>query len=278
MKIKKNILIKLLSEIYIGLKKIYWYSYTSYNYFYLKNINNLFYNNFEKIDNPTIAILTPSKQRVDKLERMLSSLISNSYNIDRINILILVDEDEKNIDEYNSYISQLKKKVNISLYIKNEKNHNARNNYLASQIDADLYFPMNDDVIFILKNWDLYIDNLFKIIPNKAYSIWVKSDEKYDYLHCDFPIVNRQWYKKLNYIGSLYLNGFIDKWICELSQLTKHFIITKKKMIKHLNVGDANSKEEKDQTYYDITRFHDIDKIKWNETKNIRIKDAKKLK
>ena len=49
-------------------------------------------------------------------------------------------------------------------------------------------------------------------------------------------------------------------------------------MIKHLNVGDANSKEEKDQTYYDITRFHDIDKIKWNETKNIRIKDAKKLK
>ena len=90
--------------------------------------------------------------------------------------------------------------------------------------------------------------------------------------------MNRQWYKKLNYIGSLYLNGFIDKWICELSQLTKHFIITKKKMIKHLNVGDANSKEEKDQTYYDITRFHDIDKIKWNETKNIRIKDAKKLK
>ena len=137
---------------------------------------------------------------------------------------------------------------------------------------------MNDDVIFVLKNWDKYIDEIHSILPEKPYSIWIKSDEKYDQLHCDFPIVNRSWYKKLNYIGNLYLNGFIDKWICELGQLTKQFIITRKKMLKHLNVGDSSSTEEKDQTYFDISKFHEGDKVLWNETKNIRKFDAKKLK
>ena len=279
MKNKINILQKFIKESIKGYKRIFWYSFVIFNYSLLK-INKIFFKKKNKnaLKSPTIAILTPSKQRVHKLKRMIDSLLSNTHNIDRIHVLILLDGDERDIDEYKFYVESTKKKLNISLYVKNEKNHNIRNNYLASKIDADLYFPMNDDVIFILKDWDKYIDEIQSLLPEKPYSIWVKSDEKYDYLHCDFPIVNRMWYKKLNYIGNLYLNGFIDKWISELGQLTKQFIITKKKMLKHLNVGDSKSTEKKDQTYYDISSFHESDKVLWKKTKYIRIKDAKKLR
>lgn len=281
MKNKNNILQKFLNELTKGYKRIFWFSYTFIN-FYLLKLNKRFSNKkaktFSNSNNPTIAILTPSKQRPNKLKRMIESLLSNTHNISRIHVLILLDNDEKDIDQYKLYVNDIKKKLNISLYQKKEKNHNSRNNYLASKIDADFYFPMNDDVIFIEKYWDKYIDEIQSILPEKPYSIWVKSEEKYDYLHCDFPIVNRLWYKRLNYIGNLYLNGFIDKWICELGHLTKQFIITRKKMLRHLNVGDSKSTEEKDQTFFDISKFHEGDKILWKETKNIRIEDAKKLR
>lgn len=281
MKNKNNILQKFFNELTKGYKRIFWFSYTFIHHYHLK-YNNKFLKKkskiFSKSNRPTIAILTPSKQRVDKLKRMIDSLLFNTHNISRIHVLILLDDNEKDIENYKLYVQDIKKKMNISLYQKNEKNHNTRNNYLASKIDADFYFPMNDDVIFILKYWDKYIDEIHSTLPEKPYSIWVKSDEKYDYLHCDFPIVNRLWYKKLNYIGNLYLNGFIDTWICELGQLTKQFIITRKKMLKHLNVGDSKSTEEKDQTYFDISKFHEGDKVLWKETKNIRIEDAKKLR
>ena len=118
----------------------------------------------------------PSKQRIIRLQRFIDSLINNTSDINRIYIEILIDEDELQKNEYINYVNNLKKNFNINLHVKDEKTHNLRNNYLASKINCDLYFPLNDDVIFILKNWDDYIDDINSYIPkDKPFSIWTKA-------------------------------------------------------------------------------------------------------
>ena len=90
----------------------------------------------------------------------------NTNNLERIQVLILIDENEINKQDYISYINSLSNEMNIKLFIKNEKTHNLRNNFLANKVFSDLYFPLNDDVIFTMKGWDSYIDEIASIIPH----------------------------------------------------------------------------------------------------------------
>tara|TARA_B100001093_G_C26742163_1_gene977165 strand:- start:657 stop:1391 length:735 start_codon:yes stop_codon:yes gene_type:complete len=225
-----------------------------------------------------IAILVPSKQRINKLKRFIESLINTTSNINRIYIEILIDEDELQMNEYINFINTLKKNLKVNLHVKNEKTHNLRNNYLANKIHCDLYFPLNDDVIFFLKDWDKYIDEISSYIPkDRPFSIWTKANSKYPYLHSEFPIVNNVWFEKLGYIGNYHLYGYIDTWICDLGKISKKFIIAKTKFIEHLNVEVKGSKDKKDKTYYDLMISQKDDLNIWLKTKNIRLEDSKKL-
>ena len=272
MKKKRTLFQSIKKDILKGFSRIKWLAITNFNYY----IRKIFFK--RQISYQTISLLIPSKQRVQKLNRLIESLKTNTNNLSRLHILILIDENEKDKQEYLDYVEKLNKSLNIMLFIKDEATHNKRNNYLASKIESDLYFPMNDDVVFIMKNWDLYIDEISSFIPkNKPYSIWNKTDRKYPYLHSDFPIVNNLWYKKLGYIGNLHLFGYIDTWICELGKLTKMFIVSKKKFIDHLNVENSEYSAEKDKTYHDLMVYQSNDYNNWVETKKIRIEDAKKL-
>lgn len=272
MKKKLKLLPRIRKEVFKGFSRIKWILISNLIYYCRKNFKKK-----NKIKNK-IAILVPSKQRIVKLQRFIDSLINNTSDINRIYIEILIDEDELQKNEYINYINNLKKNFNINLHIKNEKTHNLRNNYLASKINCDLYFPLNDDVIFILKNWDDYIDDINCYIPkDKPFSIWTKASTKYPYLHSEFPIVNYSWYKKLGYIGNYHLFGYIDTWICELGKISKKFIIAKTKFIEHLNVEIKGSRDIKDKTYHDLMISQKDDLDLWQKTKNIRLEDSKKL-
>tara|TARA_B100001057_G_C22869335_1_gene958065 strand:+ start:3543 stop:4364 length:822 start_codon:yes stop_codon:yes gene_type:complete len=272
MKKKLKPMPRIKKEIFKGFSRIKWFLISNLIYFIRKNFLKR-----KKIKNK-IAVLVPSKQRVVKLRRFIDSLIENTKDINRIYIEVLIDEDELQKNEYTNYITNLNKDYNINLRIKNEKTHNLRNNYLASKINCDLYFPLNDDVIFILKDWDDYIDNINSYIPkDKPFSIWTKASTKYPYLHSEFPIVNNSWYKRLGYIGNYHLFGYIDTWICELGKISKKFIIAKTKFIEHLNVEIKGSKDMKDKTYHDLMISQRDDLDLWHKTKNIRLEDSKKL-
>ena len=272
MKNKLKLYPRLKKELFKGFSRIKWYFLTNVIYFY----RSFFFKKLETKNK--ISILIPSKQRVKKLKRCIDSILINTHSLDRIKILILIDEDELNKEDYISYINSLSNKMSIKLFIKNEKTHNLRNNFLAKNIISDLYFPLNDDVIFTMKNWDIYIDEISSLIPiHKPYSIWTIASSKYPYLHSEFPIVNYEWYKKLGYIGNLYLYGYIDTWICDLGKYSKKFIVAKKKFIEHLNAEIDGFNNEKDNTYNDLMISQIGDKERWLETTHIRKRDSKKL-
>ena len=193
-----------------------------------------------------------------------------------VNCLLLAKE--KKI--YKNLIKNNFKNLNIKLVIKNLKTHALRNNYLASISNGDILFPANDDMIFISNDWDHNIDTEFsKIDMNKPYCLWINSGKKYNYLHCDFPILNRAWYKSLGYIGSEFFNfWYLDTWICDLSFKSKKFLVSNKITVEQLSADTHEN--EVDNTFLKNKKdgIPEKDFLIWNDTENNRKIDANKLK
>ena len=92
MKKKLSLKKKFLREIFKGLKRIYWFNYTKIKYF-------IFTFNFiikkKKIIKKKISLLLPTKERSNKFKRMMDSLNHTILDKDRLELLLLLDENEK---------------------------------------------------------------------------------------------------------------------------------------------------------------------------------------
>ena len=266
--------------------KTEWYIRVNINYYY-----RLFFKRNSLRQNK-ICILFPSKNRPEKLGRLLDSLINKTKFKNRVKILISLDEDEKKKIEYEKIKNIYEAKgLFIKYQFKNCSSHSERATLLANKYkDEDLYFFIGDDFVFVLENWDTYLDFIeSKTDRNKPFSIWTRSNiyhEKYYYLHSDCPIVNRYWFEKLGYIGGKFTNnglmktpnGFEDTWTCELGRLTKKFIVTKIFILDHINAFFPGNSNEWDE----VAENRKLEKEEdffgpWLKTKDIRKQEAKKL-
>lgn len=234
----------------------------------------------KKIAAQKIAILLPSKERAKKFLRLIKSVEKCTFDKSRLYIMVLLDKNEKQKRNYEKIKKKfLKKKIKLKFFYCDLKSHCARNNFLANKIKCDLYFLMNDDAFFTYNNWDNYVDLISsKInmkIPNAIFMRTIGHKVPH-YIHSDFPIVNKSWLNALGYIGNKYTYGMIDSWISELAILSNRFIITKPKILNHLNSNLIN--EKPDNTTNQLLISQKNDWSIWEKTKIIRIKDSRKLK
>ncbi len=275
-KVNRSILQSIFKDLKKGFKRVYWFVYTFFKYHFLTIKFNM---SRKEVYTNKISLLLPSRERSKKFERMLTSLKKNCYNPERIEILLLLDEDDKEIDDYKKILDYFFKDLDIKLIIKNLKTHAIRNNFLASNAVGEILFPANDDMVFISKNWDKLIDLEFsKISKNQPYCLWINSGKKYNYLHCDFPILNRTWYKKLGYVGSEFFNfWYLDTWICDLSFKSKKFLVSNKIEVNQLSADTYQN--EVDNTFLKNKKdgIPEKDFLIWKDTEENRKKDAIKL-
>ena len=277
MKPKKTLYQSIKKDLIKGLRRSYWFSYTKTKYFIFSLIKF-----FKKKQNTKllISLLLPTRERSKKFIRLLNSINETCLFKERLNLLLLIDEDDKEIDLYKKIIKFSEyKNLNIKIYIKSLETHAQRNNFLARKSLDKIIFPINDDIIFKTTAWDTVIDNEFSKFGNQPYCLWVNSGLKYNYLHCDFPIINREWFNRLGYVGSEFFRfWFLDSWICDLSLRSKKFLITNK--IKIFQFSAHTIKNEVDETHLKNLK-NDIptdDLNTWNNTVKYRITDSKKLK
>ena len=275
MKIKKNYISSITKDIKKGFKRIYWFIFCKYKYFYLSS----HLNGNKEINQHYISILLPSRERSIKFKRMLNSIIQTCKNLNRIELLILLDNDDKEINEYKKIISEKKyKSLNIFVFIKSLSSHSKRNNYLAEKSKGQIIFPFNDDVVFKSFYWDDEIDKEFSKVKNMPFCLWVDSGQKYNYLHSDFPIINRNWYEKLGYVGSEFFHfWYLDTWICDLSKKSKRFFVSKN--IKLFQYSANTIKEEVDSTHLRNIKddIPNKDRVIWLNTEKNRLNDSKLL-
>ncbi len=264
-------------DILKGFKRLFWFSYTKFKYHYFSLCFLLEKRTISKFK---ISILLPTRERSKKFQRMLNSLINTCSDLSRIEILLLIDEDDKELSKYQNIVKEkIYNNISFKLYIKDLRTHAIRNNFLAKESEGDIIFPVNDDMIFVSKKWDKIIDEEFSKLDNKnPYCLWISSDIKYNYLHSDYPIINQAWYKRLGYVGSEYFNfWYLDTWICDLSLRSGKFLVTPKIKVDQLSANKLD--EEIDETHL---RNINSDKPNkdfkiWNDTIVERKKESLKL-
>ena len=277
---KKNnrtLLESLKKDVFKGFKRFFWYFYTTAKYFFL---TISFIMTKKETNSFKISLLCPTRERTVKFARFLKSFTNTCNSYSNVEILILLDEDDNQIDSYKKIINEeISRKINIKLFVKDLKTHAQRNNFLASKSTGEILFPINDDMIFVSKNWDLLINQEFSKMPkNKPYCLWIDSGKKYRYLHCDFPIVNRNWYKVLGYVGSEFFNfWYLDTWICDLSFRSKKFLVSSKIQVSQISAN--THKNEVDNTHLKNIKdgIPEKDYQIWKDTLKNRIIESKKL-
>ena len=274
---KKTIFKSIVKEIKTTSKKLYWKSFFNLSYFYKSFAFSVLK---KKIEKNKISILIPTRERVSKFKRFILSIIENTQYLDRCEILVLIDKDDPEKNKYFEFIDEIKKNIKISIYNESLDTHAKRNNFLAKESSGQILFPANDDMIFVTENWDTLLDIEFsKNLSNKPFCVWVNSGNKYPYLFCHFPIINRSWYKTLGYVGCELFNfWYLDTWICDLAKRSKLFIYANKIKFKEFN-AQANVNEF-DNTYLRNIADNKLEKdIEiWEKSIYERINEAKKLK
>ena len=165
-------------------------------------------------------------------------------------------------------------------FVENLKTHALRNNFLAKNSIGDIIFPINDDMIITTNNWDKILDDEFsKNDPSEPLCVWVNCDRKYKNLDFSaFPIINRAWYKSLNYIVPEYFRfWYLDWWICEVSRISKRYFLSKVS-IKQFHVltfvNEIDDTHKLNSTQDNL--MHDYNM--WLKTKKNRIEDVIKIK
>ena len=276
-KINKSIVKSFSKEIRIFSKKIYWKSFFYISYFF-KTV--FFQLSKKKIIENKISILIPTRERSVKFERFLKSILKTTLRKYRCEILVLIDLDDPEKVKYLELIKNYNEcQIDIKIYHNALNTHAKRNNFLALRSTGDILFPANDDMLFVTENWDHLLDIEFsKNKKNSPLCVWVNSGNKYPYLFCHYPIVNRIWYQKLGYIGCELFNfWYLDTWICDLAKRSNFFIYSKKIKFKEYNAQAYQG--EFDNTYLRNISNNKMEKdIEiWEKSKEIRINEAIKL-
>ena len=275
---KRSIYQSIKKDILKGIKRIYWFTYTLIKYYYL---TTKFYLLKKKTNKFKISILLPTRERSKKFKRMLKSLVSTCSDQSRIEMLLLIDEDDSELQLYKDIIKKdIFNKINFKLYIKNLNTHAIRNNFLVKASTGEIIFPINDDMIFVTNDWDNVIDKEFSKINNDyPYCLWIRSNIKYRYLHCDYPIINKSWYKRLGYVGSENFNfWYLDTWICDLSFRSGKFIASPYIKVDQLSANRIENEIDETHLRNINSDKGDKDFDIWNNTKEERVKDAKLLR
>jgi hypothetical protein len=277
-KVNKSFAKSFIKEIKTFSKKIYWKSFFYVSYFF-KTVFFLISN--KKIIENKISILIPTRERSIKFERFLKSILKTTLKKNRCEVLILIDLDDPEKNRYLEIIKNYNEcQIDIKIYHDALNTHAKRNNLLAQKSTGDILFPANDDMLFVTENWDQLLDIEFsKNKKNYPLCVWVNSGNKYPYLFCHYPIVNRIWYQKLGYIGCELFNfWYLDTWICDLAKRSNFFIYSKKIKFKEFNAQAYQS--EFDNTYLRNISNNKMERdIEiWENSKDLRIKEALKLK
>ncbi len=249
MKKKRSIYESLLKDLLKGFNRLYWFLKTYIKY-HLLTFKYFLVGN--KIKKHKISLLLPTKLRSMKFKNLVSSLLDKTSNDYEIELLILLDENEEQLNDYLKIINSIKN-FKISYYLKNFSTNLQRINFLAEKSNFDLILAINDDIEFILSDWNKRVAIEFsKINIDKPFSLWLRSDDvKYKYFHSNFPVINRSWYKKLSYHSpeKYFSHWWADNWICDLGKKSGKFLITHEIFIKHFN--QFHLVNQKDKTYLD---------------------------
>ncbi len=134
---------------------------------------------------PTFSLIVPTRSRPIQLRRFLDSIAATASHPERIEIVLVVDEDDSS--SLAIHDDRLALKLIVGSPGQTMGTLNAAG-YAASQ--GDYIMLLNDDVVVHTQGWDAIALACFEKFPDRLVLIHVNDTLMKDYL-CTFPLVSR---------------------------------------------------------------------------------------
>ncbi len=115
------------------------------------------------------ALICPTRGRSNRIKEFVESALITATHPKRIEILLYVDNDDPDLQDYESNILDLQKKfINspISITLGPSIGVPKAANTLFEQSKADVFLTSNDDQIFITYGWDTRLDDEITKFPD----------------------------------------------------------------------------------------------------------------
>lgn len=253
------------------------------------------------------SYLLPTRERPEKLMKMLKSMRDTCKSPGAIEVLIYIDSDDERRTDYQCLMNKEKEAFNdfyrVSFIFEDRVGVPRAYNRLASVSVGAFIFVGNDDLIFRTKDWDALIRISIQSISdpgtriatlyypndglNFTYSTSLYQESSAFFQgrppHSAFPIVSREWYEALGYLFPEYFEHyFIDTWLFYIADFNRTLAPFPEILVEHMH--HSVGKSAIDSTYKGKisvsttgTTCFERDLERFTRLKALRMREARKI-
>jgi len=227
-----------------------------------------------------IAILIPSRERINRRLTIISSIITTVSDINNVNIYFGVDEDDPTRDILYK-ISKAIPCVKI-VDIKNDKQFIGLGkmwNICVENSDEKIISMIGDDMVFRTPNWDVEVIKEFteKLPEDKIKAIYCNDDCHGERLAVNF-FCHRKYVEVLGkFMREEFKINWIDTWLQQVMSAFGRLSYRGDIMIEHKHWVLGKDSKDKTAERMDIADTGKISDKLWNELVDERVKDVLKL-
>tara|TARA_A100001015_G_scaffold276787_1_gene335352 strand:+ start:2866 stop:3768 length:903 start_codon:yes stop_codon:yes gene_type:complete len=177
------------------------------------------------------SFITPSRGRIKLFQKLIDSIEINTKWLNRIEIVVLIDNDDLELEKYSS-LQNNKIKIN-KIYSNKRMRMGEMINACCSRATGEYVIFCNDDVEVITKNWDILLDEKIEKIKSNCF-LFYANDGTNNPRHHSWPIFSKIIFGANPDIVPWYYYGhYLDTHIFDIfSKVEK---ILNKKLIHFLN-------------------------------------------
>jgi hypothetical protein len=226
-----------------------------------------------------IAILVPTRERMNNRLTLLFSILTTVNDINNVNIYYGVDKDDPTLDLIKKVANGIPSLKVIE--INNEGKFLGLGklwNILVNQSNEEIISMIGDDMVFKTKDWDLEILNEFKTMPADC----IKAVHCNDDCHGAKLAVNLFCHRKYAEVLGVFMReefkiNWVDQWLHQVFSAFDRLTYRGDIMIEHRhwvlgkNVHDETAKR---MAIADVNKISD--KL-WYDLVDERVKDVKLL-
>ena len=198
-----------------------------------------------------ISILTPTRNRVSRLNDFILSVYQHTRKKGRVEMLMYVDDDDPSKQQYKEYSKhcqiEFAEMLNIRFVFGEAKSVSQSWNDLYHKSVGDIIIMGNDDLIYRTSLWDLRIEKEASRFRDEIYCMWM-DDKIHENRQCAFPIVSRKWCETLGYFTpGVFKFGFNDAWVWDIAKRIDRCHWIPSVVAEHMHF--TQGKSQTDDTY-----------------------------
>ena len=233
-----------------------------------------------------ISILTPTRQRPNRLSEFVMSVYQHTEEKNRVEMLMYVDRDDPTKDQYMDFLlhckSEFKDFLRVHILFDEPKSVSKSWNDLYARSVGDIIIMGNDDLLYRTPSWDRMVELESNIFKDDIYCMWM--DDKINREnHCAFPIVSKKWCETLGYFTpGVFHFGYNDTWIFDIGRRVGRCRFLGGVIAEHMHY--SQSKAHWDETYArnrtQGNNYYNLDEAIFDAEamREKRIDDAEKIK